>query len=724
MAPGVPTSHMLTERIKNDTPVTSLPGVGTKRAVLLKKLGILTAGDLLTYFPRAYENRGIVRTIGDGTSDLPVSYYLTVGTEVSSALIRRGMTVSKFRAFDDTGSCEVVFFNAPFVKDVFHPGGTFRFYGKLIKSKNRLQLTAPKYEPHLSDTPLPDLLPIYPLTAGISSKLLSQLVTGVMGDLLPSLTDPLPESLRTSLALPTLTTAIRTAHTPPDAEALHGAVRRLAFDEMFAFALCMAKTASFKKEGTAQAMKKAPITPLLELLPYELTDGQKAAVNDIYRDMTTVLPDGRTPPMTRILTGDVGSGKTVCAAIAMYVAVRSGSQAALMAPTEILARQHYRELSVLFGKLGIRTELILGATTAKNKRKIYAELEDGSLPVIIGTHALLSDKISFRNLGLVVTDEQHRFGVMQRAALKDKSGTAHLLVMSATPIPRTLALSMYGDLDVSRISGMPPGRQRVDTFVVDESYRGRLNDFIRKQVALGGQVYVVCPAIEPEEEDADVWVPAAGGAVQPVHAGTMTCAVPYAAALATALPDIPVEVLHGRMRPADKDAVMERFVRGETKVLVSTTVIEVGVNVPNASLMLIENADRFGLSQLHQLRGRVGRGTRKSYCVLVSDDPSEKSRARLEVMRTTYDGYEIAEKDLLLRGPGDFFAHPGNDGMRQSGGFAFRFAPMANDPELYKSAFAAAKGILTEDPTLTAPEHQRIAEQLAAMYAPAPSSIS
>ena len=398
-----------------------------------------------------------------------------------------------------------------------------------------------------------------------------------------------------------------------------------------------------------------------------------------------------------------------------------------MAPTEILARQHYEDIKELFDRLGISSAILLGSTTQKEKKRIYSELSDGKIQVVIGTHALISENVEFSNLGLVITDEQHRFGVIQRATLKDKARAAHMLVMSATPIPRTLALTMYGDLDVSRITEMPRGRMRVDTFVVDEGYRTRLNLFITKQVENGGQCYIVCPAIEANEEESDALQP---GSLDSENLFLQNYAniknvSEYTDNLRQTLPNLRIECLHGKLKPKEKDEIMHRFSEGDVDVLVSTTVIEVGVNVPNASLMIIENADRFGLSQLHQLRGRVGRGTRKSYCVLVSDSTTEKAKSRLEIMRTTYDGFEIAEKDLIMRGPGDFFASlSSKDTMRQSGGFEFKLAKLCDNSELFEKAFETAKEIISSDPGLIKPEHEELRRAVSKQIMPITSTIS
>ena len=699
-------------RLSLDAPVSELSGVGKSKAEKLSKLGINTLFDLIYFFPRAYENRGSISLLSDACDGVASAYLLTVGTEVSSAKLKSGLTISKFRAFDESGSVEVIFFNSPYVKSIFHIGSEFRFYGKASFSKNKLQLTNPKYEAYVEGLVLEDFIPVYPLTEGISSKQLDKLVKIAIDECIGDIADPLPEGIRLQKELPALSYALKNAHFPESKEALNRSLRRLAFDEMLIFGLGIAHSAKRKRTGKGVKLSPCSLTPLTSLLPYELTASQKSAINDIYRD-TVIGDNGCVSPMARIIVGDVGCGKTVCAIAAMYMAHCSSYQSALMVPTEILARQHYRDASELLSSLGIRCELILGSTTPKEKKRIYDACESGEIDVLIGTHAIISDKVGFKRLGMVITDEQHRFGVRQRALLKEKSEAAHLLVMSATPIPRTLALALYGDLDISRITEMPKGRQRVDTFVVNESYRARLNDFIKKQVALGGQCYIVCPAIEADSESESLVVADFIGQ-EPTKASTLNLknALEYAEELKASLPDLRIAVLHGKMKAREKDEAMKSFAAGEIDVLVSTTVIEVGVNVPNASLMVIENADRFGLSALHQLRGRVGRGSRKSYCVLVSDAKGEKAEARLQVMRTTYDGYEIAEKDLFLRGPGDFFSHNIDNNLRQSGGFEFRFASMCDDGALFEDAFSTAKAIIESDPSLVREEHAELKKRL------------
>ncbi len=707
----------VTENITLNSHISKMHGVGKARAAQLEKLGIYSVRDLIYYFPRAYENRGDVCKLKYADSEASRSYILTVSSSVSTAKLKSRLTISKFRAFDDTGACEVVFFNSSFVKDIFHIGQTFRFFGKINVSKNgRIQLTSPKYEPYVEGIALSDYQPIYSLTEGINSKFLSKLVKTATETLLSDIIDPLPEKIRLDKGLQSLKYAIKNIHFPLDVESLNQSKRRLAFDEMLIFGLGISMSAQRRRTLDGVPFKPTPIKPFTDLLPYELTGAQKQVINDIYCDTVLTRNGDSAPSMARIIVGDVGSGKTVCAAAAIYFAQRSGYQSAFMVPTEILAAQHYEDLSDLFIRLGIKTALLTGSTKESEKKRIYKEIFDGEIDVLIGTHALLSDKVIFHSLGLIVTDEQHRFGVAQRAVLKDRSQNAHVLVMSATPIPRSLALAMYGDLDVSRIEEMPKGRERVDTYLVNEEYRTRLNDFIKKQVSLGGQCYIVCPSIE-KEEDAEELLHGGLSANTLISADSLNLknAVDYANELKKELKGISIECLHGKLKSAEKDEIMSRFQSGETNVLVSTTVIEVGVNVPNATLMVIENAERFGLSQLHQLRGRVGRGNRKSYCILVSDTRGEKALSRLNVIKSTYDGYSIAEKDLLLRGPGDFFSQNSDNTLRQSGGFEFNMAKLCDDVSLFDSAFSCAKDIIKRDPELALDEHLNLKAEVYSM---------
>ena len=702
-------------------PLLRLPGVGEKRAEQLARLGLHTVSDLLFHFPRAYENRGDVVSLA-GTQEparagARQAVILTVSTAPRRSRLKNRMTLLKFRAFDDSGTCEVAFFNQDYLADSFPIGAVFRFFGRVERTGRGFSLTNPAFEPYTEGSALPPLFPVYPLTEGLSNKLISGLIRQAM-PAIARMEDPLPEDIREREGLCTLAFALRTVHCPPDFPSLHTAKTRLAFDEFFRFALGLGMQGGGARVGGAPVccVSEETFAGFRALLPYQLTAAQERTIAEIRHDMASGTA------MNRMLVGDVGCGKTVCAAAAVYVAVRSGRQAAIMAPTGILAAQHAAELIPLFARIGIRGELLTGATTAARKRKIRAALADpdpaARLDFVIGTQALLSAGVDFAAPALVVTDEQHRFGVNQRAALSDKNRHAHLLCMSATPIPRSLALVLYGDLDVSRIDQMPPGRQRVDTFVVDESYRARLDAFIRKNVAAGGQVYIVCPAVEQaegaEEADEAGLIPlTADFAAATPPAPTLPplrAAVQYAAELAERLPDLRIGFVHGRMKQAEKDGIMQAFTAGEVQVLVSTTVIEVGVNVPNACLMIVENAERFGLSQLHQLRGRVGRGSAQSYCVLVSGTKNEETKKRLQALCKTTDGFKIAEQDLALRGPGDFF------GSRQHGLPLLKVASLQMDLETLRDAQQAAAAVIQTADSLNAPELAPLKARVEALF--------
>ena len=567
-------------------------------------------------------------------------------------------------------------------------------------------LTSPVPQPWTDTTPLPPIVPVYPLGAGLSQKYLASLIRETLKAAASQIKDHLPTEILQNNGLCSLGYAIANIHFPENLEALESARRRFAFDELFCTAAAMAAIKSGKTGETAPVLAKNDLFPLLQKLPYSLTGAQQRSAGEISADLAS------GSPMCRILCGDVGSGKTAVAACAAYIALQNGYQCALMVPTEILAGQHYSELGPLFESLGYRTALLTGSVPAAQKRKIHTGLaaDTDRIDLVIGTHALLSDTVSFASLGLVITDEQHRFGVNQRALLREKAGQAHTLVMSATPIPRTLSLVLFGDLDISRLDEMPPGRQKISTFAVDESYRTRLVGFIRKQKKEGYQTYVVCPAIEETkkkkasedtEELADIDFFAPTDEELPPKSATE-----HAAMLQSMLPDLTVGLVHGKMKSAEKEHAMDAFYSGETDVLVSTTVIEVGVNVPRATLMVIENAERFGLSQLHQLRGRVGRGKAKSYCILVSDATSDTAVQRLSVMCRTNDGFQIAEEDLRLRGPGDFFAAEGS--FRQHGGPSLTFSAGCNDTQLISDAVTAAGTLISQDPDLILPENKAL----------------
>ncbi len=692
--------------ITHESPITCLAGVGATKAQHYARLGIFTLGDLILHYPRAYENRGDVRLLSDARIDGKTAVLLTVASEPRCVRLRSHKSFLKFRAFDDSGSCEIVYFNQDYLRSQFPVGSVFRFFGKVERNGRSYSMSSPVAEAWTPSIALPPFAPVYHMTEGLSPKQIARDVSMALDLLTPTLTEHLPAALLEKRGLCTINYAQRNIHRPDSWQALAAARKRLVYDEFFCFALGASMTAKRSKESLAPPCKNNDLDALRNRLPYRLTDAQERAIADIAADME------KNRPMSRIVVGDVGCGKTVCAMAAMLIAVQSGRQAALMAPTEILARQHFGDLSPIFESLGISCALLIGSTSAAEKRKIKSALasddESKRLSVVIGTHALLSDGVEFACPGLVVTDEQHRFGARQRAKLSEKNAYAHLLVMSATPIPRSLALVLYGDLDISRIDEMPAGRQRVDTHVVDDSYRQRLDGFIRKQVAQGGQVYVVCPAIEESVEDAEDELTLKQIGISPTDTAEkppLKAALPYAEELQKRLPELQVAFLHGKMKSAEKDAVMNRFADGEIQVLVSTTVIEVGVNVPNACLMIVENAERFGLSQLHQLRGRVGRGQRKSYCILVSgaslEKLGERSRQRLQTMHTTYDGYLIAEQDLAQRGPGDFLGS-GEGNVRQSGGLSFRLADAGEDVALLTDATEDARALLAKDGTLEA----------------------
>jgi len=692
-----------------NTPINSLHGVGAVRAKAYAKLGIDNLYDLLFHFPRSYENRGDIKKLSecDGLSKNAV--ILTVATLPKVARIRRGMSILKFRAYDESGSCEITYFNQDYLKASFPLGFSFRFYGKVERVGNKFSMSAPAHEPVTEGFELPEFTPLYKLTEGLSQKQLTQNIALTLQLAAKEELDYLPTDVRIENKLATLGTALKEIHSPTSYASLANAKKRLIFDEFFLFSLGINTAVKKQKESGAPIFMDTAIDELRALLPYKLTGAQERTVADIAADVS------KDTPMGRIVIGDVGCGKTVCAAAAMLMAVKNRYQAALMAPTEILARQHQSDLAPLFKKLGIRCELLVGALTAAKKRKIVAELAENKIDIIIGTQALLSEGVDFAALGLVVVDEQHRFGVAQRAILSRKGLKPHLLVMSATPIPRSMALAMYGNLDKTIIDEIPPGRQKVDTFRVDESYRTRLDGFIKKQIDNGGQVYIVCPAVEEVEEDeGDVSLYDVSEFQMIEKKPPLKAAVQYSAEIAEKFPEYKTAFIHGKLKSTEKERIMSSFVAGETKILVSTTVIEVGVNVPNACLMIVENAERFGLSQLHQLRGRVGRGSRKSYCILVSDAIGENSEKRLKTMCSTYDGYKIAEADLELRGPGDFLKDTNESTFRQSGGIKFKIADMCDDSELMSRAFEAAKDLLSQSPELE--EYPLLKEKLSAVW--------
>ncbi len=678
-----------------NTDVRYIKGIGEAKAKALGKLGIFTLGDLIGWFPRRYEDRRETRPISSLIPGETACVAAMIASEPKVSHIRKGMDLVKVRAVDDTGALDVTFFNQSWLKNQLRVGETYIFYGRAEGSLLRKTMAGPVVEPEGRREFTGRIVPVYPLTAGVSQLLLSRAIRQGLDECADILPDCLPDSVRQTHGLCRVNYAYENIHFPESPEALDIARRRLAFEELFFFAIGL-KLLRFRRETVSvEPFRPVDMAPFYDALPFILTGAQRRCVDEAIADMTA----GK--PMNRLCQGDVGSGKTMVAAACVYFCVKNGRQAALMAPTELLAEQHYRGLAPLLEQLGLRCALLTGSTPAKTKRSVTAQLASGELDFAIGTHALISGGVAYANLGLVVTDEQHRFGVAQRTALAEKGEHPHTLVMSATPIPRTLALILYGDLDVSVIDQLPPGRKSIETYAVTSAYYPRLYAFIRKQVEAGRQVYIVCPMVSENDDLPD----------------ERKAVTEYAQKLQSEIfPDLRVAYVHGKMKSREKDTVMSAFAAGETNILVSTTVIEVGVDVPNASLMVVENAERFGLSQLHQLRGRVGRGQHQSYCVLVSDNKNDETRQRLRAMTKTDDGFKIAEEDLRLRGPGDFF------GLRQHGLPGLRVADIGCDTRLLTEAQTAAEELLAHDPSLA--RHPDTAERVQKLFRQSENSLN
>ena len=685
-----------------NTPVTQLPGIGPARAEKLEKLGIRTAADLLSAFPRDYEDRRTCYLIQKAPLGQKVCVRAMAAERPRLSRIRKGMDLVKLRAVDESGTLYLTFFNQSYVEKALRAGEEYIFYGVVEEQGRRRSMTNPVFEDVRRQNVTGRIMPVYPLTAGISNNLMAGAVARALEGCAHLLPETLPKPVRLEHELAQAEFAYRNIHFPGSFQALEQARRRLTFEELFYLSVGLAHLKNRRGEVGGPQLSSAPVEEFAALLPFSLTNAQKRTMEEIARDVSS----GRG--MNRLVQGDVGSGKTMVAAYAIWLAARGGVQSALMAPTEVLAQQHYSNLSALFAQVGVKAVLLTGSMTAKAKREAKELLELGMAQLAIGTHALLSEGVNFKNLALVVTDEQHRFGVAQRAALSAKGGgtSPHVLVMSATPIPRTLALIIYGDLDVSVIDELPPGRTPVETYVVGEDKRQRMYNFVRRLVGEGRQAYIICPAVEEAEENPDPLAP------PPMDLKAVKV---YARQLQEEVfPDLRVDFLHGKMRPREKDKVMAAFAAGETDVLVSTTVIEVGVDVPNAALIIIENAERFGLSQLHQLRGRVGRGKHQSYCVLITASRGEAARQRLKTLAGTTDGFKISEEDLKLRGPGDFF------GSRQHGLPALHVADLAGDMRTLSQAQQAAQKLLAEDPDLTLPENRPVRERVREMFRETP----
>ncbi len=681
-----------------DSPITSIKGIGEKTATLFHRVGVHTVGELLSYYPRTYD-----------VYEEPVTFanLKTEQTQAVTGFLRKAPSVTKAKRYavttvvlEEFGEyIHLTWFNMPFLKNTLLPGSTYIFRGRVRKKKGRLVMEQPEYfTPEAYKEKLNTMQPIYGLTSGLSNKTVAKAVKQALDgrNLNP---EYLPEEIRMNQELAEYNFALRTIHFPVKWEDLLLARKRLVFDEFFLFILALRQL----KEAAEIRKNEYPCGPvqetekLLKSLPYELTGAQKKVWGELRRDLSG---EG---VMSRLIQGDVGSGKTVVALLALVCAVYNGYQGALMAPTEVLARQHGQSIREMLKNAGlsVRVVILTGSMTAKEKRLAYEEIENGQAGIAVGTHALIQSQVHFRRLGLVVTDEQHRFGVRQRETLADKGAYPHVLVMSATPIPRTLAIILYGDLDISVLDELPANRLPIKNCVVDESYRATAYRFMEKEIAAGRQVYVICAMVEenPELELENV--------------------VDYTEKLKKAMnPSVSIEYLHGKMKSAKKNEIMERFASGEIQVLVSTTVVEVGVNVPNATVMMVENAERFGLAQLHQLRGRVGRGKHQSYCIFVSGNDNLDTKKRLEILSKSNDGFYIAGEDLKLRGPGDLF------GIRQSGLLEFKIGDVFTDAKILQAASEEAAGLLRQDPSLIKEEHRELRKRLAACRMTGDGSVS
>ena len=668
-------------------------GVGEKRAKLFARLGVHTVAQLLTFYPRDYEDYSSPVNIAESVPGQVCCIRAAVASPVRRVAVRPGLTLFRLLVQDDSGQCAVTFFNNRFIGDLLLPGKTYLFYGRMGGSLLKKEMASPEFE----SPEAAGLLPVYRSTEGLPSRAIRSAVRRALGEdfgpgaAIPE--DPLPEELRGRYQLCHLRFAMENIHFPRTRQDMETARRRLVFEELLGLQLGMKLMKSRGKTTHAPACADfTDIESFLKTLPFSPTGAQRRAIAQAAADMSGPVP------MNRLVEGDVGSGKTVVAAALIYLAARNGLQSALMAPTEILAQQHYRTLTALLSGSGIRVGLLSGSLRGTEKRRIRQEFAQGGCDVAVGTHALMQEGVEFRSLGLVVTDEQHRFGVEQRARLAAKGKQdgglyPHVLIMSATPIPRTLALIIYGELDISVLDEMPKGRQTIRTYCVDSGKRARVYDFIKKHLDGGRQAYIVCPLVEPGESG-------------------LAAAEDYADAIARReFAGYRVGLLHGRLKAAEKDRIMREFADGKLQLLVSTTVVEVGVDVPNAVIMVVENAERFGLSQLHQLRGRVGRGTEQSYCVLISDAQGDDTAKRLRTLCETADGFAIAEKDLQLRGPGDFF------GRRQHGLPELKIADIVTDMAVLRQAQQAAGAVLSRDPRLSASENAGLRELVASLFA-------
>ncbi len=673
----------ISQLLKRD--IQYVKGVGEKRLKQLNKMGIHVLEDMLYYFPRTYEDRTKIKKISECIDGETICIKAMPISKVTSKRIRRGLNIYKVLLRDDTGTITVTWFNQKYSINRLEIGQIYIFYGKVTIKYGKKEMGNPLFENIEKQAKYTQkIVPIYPLSSTLTQKFIQMIVENCFNIVGDSIKEYLPHWIRKKYNLSEINYAIRNIHFPKDFEAFQRARKRLVFEELFFLQMCLFRLRNESQQLGGLTYKDVPdIEKFITQLPFELTKAQKKVFKEIKKD----LKSGKS--MHRLVQGDVGSGKTVIAVLAMYMSVLNGYQTALMVPTEILAEQHYKSFVDFFNNEGINICLLTGSTSKKNKEKRLKDIKQGKVDIVIGTHALIQDGIVFDNLGLVVTDEQHRFGVKQRATLSEKGKNPHILVMTATPIPRTLALILYGDLDISIIDELPPGRKEVKTYSVGDDMRVRIYAFLKKQIDEGRQVYIVCPLIE-ESEVLDV-----------------KSAVEFSESLQnTVLKQCSIALLHGKMKQSKKEEIMKEYIRGDIDILVSTTVIEVGVNIPNASVMVIESAERFGLSQLHQLRGRVGRGEFQSYCILFNNSKSKIAKERMNIMQQTNDGFKISEKDLELRGPGEFF------GTRQHGIPDLKIANLFRDIELLKLAQQAANNLIEGDSNLHEEEHTVLGEKL------------
>lgn len=660
-------------------------GIGPKRANKLSKLGIFTVSDLLFYFPRQYEDRNNLRKIFELKDEEKVTIRAIVSS-IETSNVRKGLVITKVGVRDETGFARLVFFNQEYISSTLKKGDTVFVFGKVKKTSYGIEMSSCEVE-QMSNNPKSTcgIMPIYPLTYGLTNKELINIVKTVFSNEQIYIKEYLPNKIIQKYKLCSIDFAVKNIHSPTNKESLKVALYRLVFEEflMLQLGLFLFKNGVTEKSGV-KFEKEQNLVKILNSLPFKLTNAQNRALNEIIDDMNC------EKVMNRLVQGDVGSGKTVVALLALANCVLNGYQGALMAPTEILAEQHFISLHETLSPFGINVGLLVGSLTKKQKESVLQRVKDNEIDILIGTHALIEDKVEFNNLGIVITDEQHRFGVRQRNKLSEKGYNPDILVMTATPIPRTLALILYGDLDISIIDELPPGRQPIETLAVYKDKREKAyNSLVRSEVQKGRQVYIVCPLVEESEA---IEAKAAVDLVEELKSEFFS--------------DLRLGLLHGKMKPSEKDETMKKFKNKELDIIVSTTVIEVGVNVPNATLMIIENAERFGLAQLHQLRGRVGRGSHKSYCILIYSSKSEVCSQRMSIMEETTDGFKISEKDLEIRGPGEFF------GTRQHGLPELKVANIFKHMKILKIAQQEARYIISEDPKLNNYENEKIKKEI------------